>query len=161
MQSTTTCLCQHLFHGSTVGNGPARDIWLGNGLSGSLFARGMHVKIEKVLLQSVHMQIFVCACSRASNTCHLQALQTRKTGSRRSYIDSIAAPCCSTNSHQLFTTSDTWRLSSQQLQIQHTTEVSARPKALLERRGLGQTSQLTQYSARTSNPQEYCHSPRH
>ena len=90
MQSTTTRFCQHLFHGSTVGNGLARDIWLGTSFSRSLFAKGMHVKIDDVLVQSPLLQILSCACFRASNTCHLRALRSRNTASRRGYMNPIA-----------------------------------------------------------------------
>lgn len=90
MRSTTTRFCQHLFHGSTIGNGLTGDIWLGTSLSRSLFAQGMHVKIEYVLVQSPLMEIIPCACFRASNTCHLRALQSRNTASRRGFMNPIA-----------------------------------------------------------------------
>jgi hypothetical protein len=79
MHSTTSCICQHSIHGSTIGNGPARDFWLDTSSVGSLLARSMHVKIKGVLVQS---RICACASFRAPNTCHVQTLQTRKIASR-------------------------------------------------------------------------------
>lgn len=52
----------------------------------------MHVKIEYVLVQSIIMQILACASFGASNTCHLRALQSRKTASHKSYMKPIATP---------------------------------------------------------------------